>query len=428
MEALRYGSRGNGVLLLQLALRREGSYKGKPDGIFGTRTLNAVRRFQSSAGLIPDGAAGPKTRAAAEPYILGYVTHRLRPGDTFYRLAKRYGVTAEATAAANPKLDPARLPVGEEITIPLPKRVVPTDVPYSSELLGYVVRGLTARYPFIKAEEMGRSASNRPLWALKTGAGKRTLFINAAHHANEWITAPLVLDFLETYAEAYMKRGTLFGRSAAALFTETRLIIAPMVDPDGVDLVNGAADAEEYGRALGIAEGFPDIPFPSGWKANILGTDLNLNYPADWEKAKEIKFAQGFTRPAPRDYVGASPLSAPEAAAMYAYTRAQDPDITISYHTQGGEIYWRYGDIEPEGAFNIAEAMAAVSGYRAADVPEGSSCAGYRDWFIMEYGRPGFTVEAGEGVNPLPLSLYPRLREDDLPLMAAALEAVTKGS
>ena len=36
--------------------------------------------------------------------------------------------------------------------------------------------------------------------------------------------------------------------------------------------------------------------FQVGWKANIKGVDLNLQFPAGWEKAKEIKYAQGFTR------------------------------------------------------------------------------------------------------------------------------------
>ena len=45
METVRYGSQGNDVLLLQLALSRAGFYRGGLDGVFGTRTLNAVRRL-----------------------------------------------------------------------------------------------------------------------------------------------------------------------------------------------------------------------------------------------------------------------------------------------------------------------------------------------------------------------------------------------
>ena len=63
------------------------------------------------------------------------------------------------------------------------------------------------------------------------------------------------------------------------------------------------------------------LNFHSGWYIfNTTGVDLNLQFPANWEKAKQIKFAQGFNRPAPRDYVGTAPLVAPEALAVYNFT------------------------------------------------------------------------------------------------------------
>ena len=64
--------------------------------------------------------------------------------------------------------------------------------------------------------------------------------------------------------------------------------------------------------------------------------------------------------------------------------------------------------------------MAEVSGYALKETPEEASCAGCRDWFAERFGRPGFTVEAGRGRNPLPLSAYAEMREDLFPLMTAA--------
>jgi hypothetical protein len=49
-----------------------------------------------------------------------------------------------------------------------------------------------------------------------------------------------------------------------------------MVNPDGVDLVNGFLESGPYYQmAKAIGESYPDIAFPSGWKANIEGVDLN---------------------------------------------------------------------------------------------------------------------------------------------------------
>ena len=50
--------------------------------------------------------------------------------------------------------------------------------------------------------------------------------------------------------------------------------------------------------------------------------------------------------------------------------------------------------------------MAAASGYTLTDPVQFQSYGGYKDWFIMTYLRPGYTVEAGLGINPLPISSF----------------------
>ena len=42
----------------------------------------------------------------------------------------------------------------------------------------------------------------------------------------------------------------------------------------------------EYQNLEIIAQNFSNIPFPDGWKANANGVDLNLQFPAEWNKAK----------------------------------------------------------------------------------------------------------------------------------------------
>ncbi|MBR3298263.1 MAG: peptidoglycan-binding protein [Clostridia bacterium] len=424
MKTLHLGSSGPEVELLQLALSRSGYYTGKKDGFFGTGTQNAVRRFQSDFALAPDGIVGERTRAALRPFLLGYFMLTVRAGDSFYRIAKRYDTTSEAIAAANPSADAESLKIGEKLVVPYGFDLAPSDMRYTSMLTDLILDGLEARYPFLRSEVYGSSVLGRPLRAVNLGTGERSLLINASHHANEWITTVLVLRFLETFLKAIIRNGTICGRSARPLYERVRLHIAPLVDPDGVDLVNGALDrgSEAYAEAKRIAARYPSVRFPEGWKANIAGVDLNLNYPADWEEARRIKFAQGWTTPAPRDFVGTEPLCAPESRALYEYTLSHEFDLTISYHTQGREIYWRFKDEEPPRAREIGEKMAAVSGYALADVPSESANAGYRDWFILNYDRPGYTVEAGEGVNPLPLSQFDEIWFDNVGIMVTAME------
>ena len=69
----------------------------------------------------------------------------------------------------------------------------------------------------------------------------------------------------------------------------------------------------------------------------------------------------------------------------------------------------------------MAEQFSEASGYAVEDVPPESSNAGFKDWFLRRFHRPGFTIEAGLGENPLPLSQLPQLILENEPLLAAAL-------
>ena len=368
MSILRKGSLGPAVQLLQLALDRAGYGPLETDGIFGGATLYALRRFQAAQGLCADGIAGTRTHRALLPWYTGYLVHTLRRGETLYALARRWGSAPEALLLANPTLGPERIPVGTQVVVPLPFPVVPVTVDCSRALIAFCVRGLAARYPFLTPGEIGRSALGAPLWSLRLGEGARRALYNAAHHANEWITATLLLRFAEALCEAFAAGESLGGFRAAELLARASLVLIPAVDPDGIDLVTGELrQGPDFERAQAIAAAYPQFPFPSGWKANLRGTDLNLQYPAGWEQAREIKAAQGIVSPAPADFVGPAPLSAPESRALYDFTLAFRPDLTISWHTQGRVVYWRWQDREPPGARALAERFAAVSGYAVDD-------------------------------------------------------------
>jgi len=57
----KYGSTGEEVRRIQKKLRELGYNPGTVDGVYGTRTKNAVIAFQKHCGLTADGIAGPKT-------------------------------------------------------------------------------------------------------------------------------------------------------------------------------------------------------------------------------------------------------------------------------------------------------------------------------------------------------------------------------
>ncbi len=382
-----------------------------------------LREFQRQRGLYPSGTEDVLTMQQLMPYLVGYQRYMIKPGDSYYSIARQFSTTTGAISTANPNVDSRRIRPGQYLIVPFGFPVVPTDIPFTSELLALCVEGLTMRYPFLSSRRLTTTAYGRPVTLLKLGEGRRSVLYNGSHHANEWITTPILMKFIEEYARAVSRGGRLWDRDAAALFRRTQLYVVPMVNPDGVDLVTGAI-AEgtlEYDAAQNIAARFPSIPFPEGWKANLLGVDLNLNYPADWEQAKENKYALGFDRPAPRDFVGLAPLDQAESTAMAQLTRQVSPRLTLSYHSQGRVIYWKFKDIEvPEGR-EIGEAFARSSGYALEDTPFASGFAGYKDWFIQEYNRPGYTIEVGTGENPLPLSQFDQIYRDNLGILTQGL-------
>ena len=296
-------------------------------------------------------------------------------------------------------------------------------MPMTSGMQAQRLERLKRRYPFVYTRELTKTAGGRSICAVQLGLGDTKVLLTGGHHANEYITSMLCWELIEGYMEAVERGGSFGGKNAAALFENAMLYVVPMVNPDGIDLVTGAItpDEPEYRAARAIAADYPELPFPSGWKANLQGVDLNLNYPAGWERARQIKASRGYGAPAPRDYPGERPLDQPETSALAAYTCCIRPELVLAYHTQGSVIYHTYDGVCLPCADALARELAAASGYALEPVPPESANAGFKDWFLERFRRPGFTVEAGLGENPLPLSQLDEMYARNAPLLAAAL-------
>jgi general secretion pathway protein A len=71
---IEVGDHGKGVEWLQVSLGELGFFGGQPNGRFEAETESAVRAFQTSVGLAPDGRVGPRTKIHLYAALPGYAT------------------------------------------------------------------------------------------------------------------------------------------------------------------------------------------------------------------------------------------------------------------------------------------------------------------------------------------------------------------
>lgn len=421
MRTLRQGMQGDDVMEVQSLLKRMGYEISAVDGAFGPETQNAIIAFQRRFGLTPDGVIGPQTWAVLQRFLYGYDFYTVRPGDTFFSIAQKYGTRPELIQAANPDQDPLRLTVGQRLIVPYDIAVVPTDVNYTYDILARNIQGLKARFPFLETGSIGNSVLGRSLFYLRLGTGTNQVFYNGAHHALEWITSPLLMKFAEDFLNAYtLGKPMPGGADPRQIWEKSSIYIVPMVNPDGVDLVlNGLQPSNPYYEDL-IRWNKGSTDFSSDWEANNRGVDLNHNYNAAWDLSKQAEAEYGVTGPGPTRYSGPYPESEPETQSVVGFTRNHNFRLVMAYHSQGQVIYWNFMELAPPEGRTIGEELARLSGYRLDQTTGIASYAGYKDWFIQDYRRPGYTVEVGLGKNPLPISQFDEIYADNIEMLLYA--------
>jgi len=350
--------------------------------------------------------------------IPGFVitNYQIRAGDTLWAIAQRSNLPLDSLLLVNPTINPQQLRIGQTIRVPLRIiwRVVEGRQNYTYDLMmNHLVR-LKEIYPFIRIPSIGSTVLNRAIPEVNIGAGSKRVHYNGSFHANEWITSAVVMTFLNDYLLALTNQTPIRGLYMNRFYQQVALSIVPMVNPDGVNLViNGPPQEEPWrSRVVEINNGSRNF---SGWKANIRGVDLNDQFPARWE----IEKARREQQPSPRDYPGEKPLSEPESIAMAELTRRKDFHRVLAFHTQGEVIYWGFLNLEPPEAETIVNEFARVSGYEPIRFVD--SYAGYKDWFIQDWRRPGYTVELGTGVNPLPIEQFNEIYGEALGIFLAGL-------
>jgi hypothetical protein len=297
----------------------------------------------------------------------------------------------DPVATAVPQTPAPELSEPAKTTAPVYEDVVNPNQTYGYEQMMADAQALSEQYPdLVRLGSIGQSVEGRELLLITLGTGPKKLLLLGAHHAREYITATFLMETADVYARAAVTGGTYGDYDLAALLEEVTLYIVPMVNPDGVNLVQNGVEtvkAPEKEKAMRMLKSSY-----SEWKANINGVDLNRQYPCHWEKK-----ASSTDVPSSEMYKGTAPATEPEVKAVMALCNSHDFELAASFHTKGEVIYWADSGTEEAIAADaaIAQSLAEVTGYELMPVSEDPAVygAGFENWFRQEFKRPGFCVE-----------------------------------
>ena len=263
------------------------------------------------------------------------------------------------------------------------------------------------RYDFFDVGTLGCSILGKSIPRITLGNGQKSVIYIGAHHGMEWITSALLMQFVHDFCEEYKNGGKLFDISPRILFETRKIHIIPMLNPDGIDYsIHGInTDNVIYHRLIKMNNKSTDF---THWQANARGVDLNHNYNAGFEEYKIIERNGNISNGATK-FSGEYSESEPETRALCNFVRFEHPDLALTLHTQGEEIYYTSGEKSSSTSLSIAKTLSRLTGYKISFPTGTAKYGGFTDWFIDEFDKPSFTLECGLGENPLPFSDFEKI-------------------
>lgn len=220
-----------------------------------------------------------------------------------------------------------------------------------------ILQKIDCFYAKFKGEKgvIGKTVLNKPIYyfAIKKSDYPK-IIVTSSIHAREYITSFLSLKLI-SYFNKTGKRGTIY--------------FIPAVNPDGIKI------------------SLTEKPL---YKANARGVDLNVNFDARWGQGALNTLKRG-----DENYIGTSPFSEPETKALRDFTYLIKPNLTISYHSKGQEIYYQFHQSKKDQKrdYKFAKCVQQTTSYIIKDTP--FSAGGYKDWCIEKLKIPALTIEVG---------------------------------
>lgn len=293
-------------------------------------------------------------------------------------------------------------------TVPLPAGYYCSNVgTYTYQEMQVDLNSLKATYPKMQMDVLGNTIDGRQLYHVVVGnpSAPHKILVHGGIHAREYISSQLVMREIVALLEMQQNNLLYHGQSVATLLQNTCIHFVPMVNPDGITLVQGGVDALNTQAAktmvmsMAAQDQVTDLAtYLRKWKNNINGVNLNRNFDAFWQEA-----TPKVDHPSNMFYKGTGPESEVESKALANLCRQIMPDYTISYHTQGRVIYWYFGETgnyKAKGQ-HLANVVHQNTGYTISNTWSQTDAAGFKDWAVQKLDIPSVTIELGRGTSPV---------------------------
>lgn len=269
----------------------------------------------------------------------------------------------------------------------------------SSAKYSYYVKVINKLYPeFTKLEKIGKSVEGRPLYALQVGTGKKEILVDGGIHAREHMTTNVLMEMIDQYTVSYRSKTKFSGYNTRKVLDKTSIWFIPMINPDGVTLVQSGLKAMKPENQK-IIKAYNKSSYYARWKANGRGVDLNRNFDAVWSLL-------GNTPKSFMGYKGPSAFSEPESKAVKAFVESHKFKADYSYHSSGQVLYWYNFQNKKNYArdLNLTRKVSKITGYSVIAPVNNRASGSSADWFILSQKQPGLTIEIApySGLGPVP--------------------------
>lgn len=245
----------------------------------------------------------------------------------------------------------------------------------------------------IRCDMTARSILGREIPVFTLGNGKKAVVYVGGLGGCEALLSLFLLDFLRDCMKQYEKDSKVCDVTVSYLLRERRIIVIPMLNPDGVSYANEGVREDNPLRARVLQmNGTEDF---STWQANARGVELSHNFDAGFLSHKNLEHAAGILNGAPQGYSGECPESEPETAALCRLLRFLGDDLLglLEFHLGQGEISCSCKDKLSAKTMAAGRILGRATGYRLIGPEKVLPQGGLADWCIEKLSRPAYRVD-----------------------------------